>query len=86
MAKEVGDSRQIIEDALSNFRVLVAADGGEINFNTYTADSRVDIDYKMGTNEECPGCVITPEDLAAFVKEAVTARGLPVSDVLVNAV
>ena len=46
----------------------------------------MNIDYKMGTNDECPGCVITPDDLAVFVKEAVTARGLPVSDVLVNAV
>lgn len=84
MATDVDNSRRIIEDALSNFRALVAADGGEIRFNAYTEDEMVDIDYKMGTNDECPGCVITSADLAAFVKEAVTARGLPVRDVLVN--
>jgi len=86
MSTDDSNSRLIIEDALSNFRSLVAADGGEIHFNTYTDDSTVNIDYKMGTNDECLGCVITPDDLAVFVKEAVTARGLPVSDVLVNAV
>ena len=34
MSTDDSNSRLIIEDALSNFRSLVAADGGEIHFNT----------------------------------------------------
>jgi len=80
MSTDDSNSRLIIEDALSNFRSLVAADGGEIHFNTYTDDSTVNIDYKMGTNDECHELRFIVR-VRAHLHWSIGPRGLPIGSI-----
>jgi Fe-S cluster biogenesis protein NfuA len=73
-----------IEEAIGHFKTIVAADGGELSLSSYDPSSAtVTVDYHPGTNEECATCVITPNDLSIFVREAVESRGVAVESVSV---
>jgi hypothetical protein len=61
----------VIEQAQS----LVAADGGALRLlGVERGCARVA--YKMGRNEQCPECVLAPEDVRGFLLE-MFARGAP---------
>ncbi|MFT4230257.1 MAG: NifU family protein [Microbacterium sp.] len=72
----------VIEEVLSLLGPMVATDGGSMRIAEYSeSESRLVVDYTMGTNDACAACVIDPESLKAFVEEGIRARGVEVAEV-----
>lgn len=62
-----------IDVVLDYFNRILAADDGSLSFVRREGDALV-LHYRQGTNEDCPTCVFTPEDLTALVLEATQKR------------
>lgn len=72
-----------ITEVVSAMNELVAKDGGTIDIIGFN-DRRLDVNYQVGVNDDCPTCLITPEILHDFILEGLRARDVPVDDVLVQ--
>jgi hypothetical protein len=62
-----------VEMVVDNFNRILAADNGLLSFVGREGDTVV-LRYVEGTNQDCPTCVFTPEDLTALVLEATQKR------------
>lgn len=67
------DQRALVEETLSHFREIVTADGGTLAIASLE-DNHLRVAYEKGTNDRCYECVITHEDLAVFITEALEVR------------
>lgn len=78
------DQSQAVREAVEAMNVVVAKDGGQVRLAQHdTERDVVKVDFDSGVNEECPGCLITPDMLSAFLLEAIRARGVEVQEVVV---
>ena len=62
------------------FNRILAADDGSLTFVRRDGDIVI-LRYLQGTNEDCPTCVFTPEDLTALVLEATQKRDASIGSV-----
>ena len=58
-----------IEKVLDLFRQIISTDGGKLDL-VGQKDGAVRLRYTPGHNEECPECVLTPENLQAMIQES----------------
>jgi hypothetical protein len=84
-----GEERQVttasgalsaVELVVDYFNRILAADNGLLTIVRRDGDTVV-LRYLEGTNEECPTCVFTPEDLTALVLEATQKRDTSIARV-----
>ncbi|MGE3619917.1 MAG: hypothetical protein AB7L84_05580 [Acidimicrobiia bacterium] len=75
--------RSSVTDALAHFEALLVGDGGALEVQAFAAGGEMVVEYRKGTNDDCPSCVITHDDLAVFIREALEARSVPVTGVRV---
>jgi hypothetical protein len=62
------------------FNRILAADNGLLTVVGREGGTVV-LRYEQGTNEECPTCVFTPEDLTALLLEATQKRDASITGV-----
>lgn len=73
-----------VNEVLDAMNQLVARDGGALQLASYQpGDAIVHVQYKVGKNEECDTCLISPEMLRDFLLEGFRARELQVEEVQV---
>lgn len=76
-----------VEKVLELMNAMVAKDGGEITLHSFDANTpALAVDYRMGINEECVTCSITPELVQVFLTESLESHGVPGVDVTVQPV
>src|ERR1700679_1029699 len=75
-------SSQIV-DTLKYFRTMLASDGGSLEVQSFEPGQELVVAYTKGVNEDCPACVLTSEDLAVFIQEALRERMVPCGTVRV---
>lgn len=69
-----------VEFVVDYFNRILAADNGWLSFVRRDGDTLV-LRYRQGLNEECPTCVLTPEDLTMLVLEATQRRDTSIASV-----
>jgi Fe-S cluster biogenesis protein NfuA len=79
----MNEHQTAITEVVSAMNELVAKDGGAIDVIGF-GDGQLDVNYKVGVNDECATCLITPEILHDFILEGLRARDVPVDDVRVE--
>lgn len=72
----------VVEETLGHFRTIVAADGGVLAVGSLDGDE-LTVVYAKGVNERCQECVITHEDLAIFIQEALDVRSVGIGRIRV---
>ena len=76
-----------VDKVLELMNAMVAKDGGEITLESFDADARtMAVDYRMGINEECATCSITPELVQVFLAESLESHGVENVNVTVKSV
>lgn len=77
-----------VEGIVASFDAMVRSDDGRVSLVDPTTDSpsSVHVRYEMSSKPGCDTCIITAEMLEAFLKEALTAHGVDVTEVIVEAV
>jgi hypothetical protein len=72
----------VIEEVIGTMNELVARDGGVIELSSYLpADKSIQVNYRVGENDECATCLITPEMLKDFLLESFRSHGMDVDEV-----
>jgi len=69
-----------VEHTLDLFRRMVSRDGGVIELVSVEGGT-ARIRYTPGHNEECPDCVLSPEDLEVMLRTSFEAHAPHVQDV-----
>ena len=64
-----GKMLEQIEKVLGLFRTILSMDGGTLEL-VGVENGTATIRYVPGQNEECPECVLTPENLQAMIEES----------------
>lgn len=64
-------TEQEVNAVLSKFNNLLSRDGGKLTLKQIEGDQLV-VDYVIGVND-CPDCVMRPDDLGAMIGEALPA-------------
>jgi Fe-S cluster biogenesis protein NfuA len=83
MANQTEEVNEVV-DAMNQ---LVQRDGGAIELAAYQpGDPVVRVNYKVGKNDDCDTCLISPEMLKDFLLEGFNSRNLGVRDIEVSAV
>lgn len=76
----MSSSAAAISEAIAHFGAIVSSDGGNLELERYDEPVKeIVVNYRPGSNEECRECVITPETLEVFLREAFAARNLDVT-------
>src|SRR4029077_4873421 len=74
-----------VDKVLELMNAMVAKDGGEITLESFDADAlTMAVDYRMGINEECATCSITPELVQVFLTESLESHGVSNMNVTVK--
>ncbi|MGH3640069.1 MAG: hypothetical protein ACRDUX_13685 [Mycobacterium sp.] len=75
-------SDAVIEEVIGTMNELVAKDGGLIELSSYLPSAKsIEVNYRVGTNDECVTCLITPEMLQEFLLESFRSHGMDVDAV-----
>jgi Fe-S cluster biogenesis protein NfuA len=83
----MSDSNPTVDKVLELMNNMVAKDGGVITLDAFDPDAgTMAVDYRMGINEECATCSITPELVQVFLAESLDSHGVPNVDVVVKSV
>ncbi|MBI4338619.1 MAG: NifU family protein [Chloroflexi bacterium] len=69
-----------IAGVLKDFQEIVGSDGGRLEFVDLAGDA-LQLRYFPGVNEQCATCVVSPEDLAELVLEAMREHATVVNKV-----
>lgn len=73
-----------VREAVEAMNDVVAKDGGSVTLVEHDVDNEVvRVRFESGVNDDCPGCLITPDMLTAFLGEAIRARGVSVQQLVV---
>jgi hypothetical protein len=67
------DAPPAVEVVVGYFNRILAADNGLLSFIRREGDTVV-LRYREGKNDNCPTCVLTPEDLTELIREATQKR------------
>lgn len=83
----MSEEHPAVEKVLALMNTMVAKDGGVITLDVFDADAgKMAVDYRMGINEECATCSITPELVQVFLTESLESHGVPNVEVVVKSV
>jgi Fe-S cluster biogenesis protein NfuA len=81
----MSNSDAVIDEVIGTMNELVSRDGGLIEFNSYApADKSIQVNYRVGENDDCATCLITPEMLKDFLLESFRSHGMDVDAVAVT--
>jgi Fe-S cluster biogenesis protein NfuA len=81
----MANSDAVIDEVIGTMNELVARDGGLIELSSYLpSDKSIHVNYRVGQNDECSTCLITPEMLKDFLLESFRSHGMDVDEVDVH--
>jgi Fe-S cluster biogenesis protein NfuA len=78
---ETADS--LVHQVVSQFDEIVKPDGGALVFLSADAET-LRVRYSPGTNEECESCVMTPDALAAMMKDMLSSVAPSIREVEID--
>ncbi len=76
-----------VDEVLRLMNGMVAGDGGRLTLEEYDPDAgAIRVRYEEGVNDECETCAISAEMVQVFLADSLTAHGVQVGEVTVEAV
>jgi Fe-S cluster biogenesis protein NfuA len=70
----------VVELVVAEVSAPLAEDGGGASLID-VEDGVARVAYRMGHNEECPECIMSPEDMREYIREALDGRAPHIRDV-----
>jgi Fe-S cluster biogenesis protein NfuA len=82
----MSDVTGALEEVIGKMNAMVSGDGGEVTIRSYdpAGAGRLEVDYRMRPNEECPTCSFSGAMLKMFLEDSLESHGVAVATVQVN--
>lgn len=72
----------VVELVVAEVSAPLAEDGGGASV-IGVEDGVAHVAYRMGHNEECPECIMSPDDMREYIREALDGRAPHIRDVAI---